>query len=129
MEAYRRDGKVLIGFIAETAGLVEGSFRFNDVLQIRPLPEDAPKPARSIGTTDQHPFIIEYSFDDMDIEALREVRTEGPSSSSYIPEDNHLNAECRKSGLVRAIQYIPCRPHMLCKLVNPCTISSGGCEW
>lgn len=87
MISYLHDGKVLIRFIADTAEPVEGSFRFNDVLQICPLPDDAPKPVRSIGTMDQHPFIIEYSFDEMDIETLRKVRTEGLSSSSYIPED------------------------------------------
>ncbi|MBT4934378.1 MAG: hypothetical protein HOL66_13405 [Rhodospirillaceae bacterium] len=106
MRSYHRDGKGLIRFIAYSPEPVEGCFRFNDVLQIFSLPDDAPKPEHSYA---DHPFVIEYSFEEMDIAELREVRTAGLSPSSDTPPDNFLKTEhhwCKQQEILSVLSVI-----------------------
>jgi hypothetical protein len=90
MNSYHRDGKVLIRFIAFAFPPLEGCFRFKDVLQIFSLPDNAPKPEKLLA---DHPFVIEYSFEEMDTVALREIWTTGLASSSDQSDDQISEAE------------------------------------
>jgi hypothetical protein len=47
-----------------------------------PLPDDAPRPAFDCA---DHPFLVEYMFQNVDAEELRAVRTQGLSEASDIP--------------------------------------------
>lgn len=91
MTTYLHDGKVLTRFIAYSPERVEGYFRFNDVLQILSLPDEAPKPGQSFVPV--YPFIIEYSFEEMDVDSVREALTAGLAPSSDVPDDQSLMSD------------------------------------
>lgn len=90
MRSFHRDGKALIRFIGFSPVPLKGYFRFNDVLQIFSLPDDAPKPEQLIAF---HPFVIEYSFKEIDVSEMKEAHLVGMHPSSDTPNDHMLQAE------------------------------------
>jgi len=74
MYSYHRDEKAMIRFIAFSPQPVTGYFRINNRLQIFSLPDDAPKPERLQSFAD-HPFIVEYSFKEPNVDELRNIMT------------------------------------------------------
>jgi hypothetical protein len=90
MHSFEHDGKTMIRFIAFSPDPVKGYFRLNDIFQIFSLPDDAPQPGMDWA---DHPFIIEYSFDNPDVDALREIRMTGLSASSDTPPDHFLKSK------------------------------------
>ena len=82
--------QTLIRFIAFSPERLRGMYRYKDVLQIFPLPDDAPQVEFDLG---QHPLIVEYAYDRPESSSLRTILEDGLGDSSDSPPDYHLHSE------------------------------------
>lgn len=89
IRSYVNDGKVFIRFVAFSTAKLDGVYKYNDVLQIFSLPDEAPKIEYVWG---DHPFVIEYSYDELD---LSEVAGSDRKISNVEtpPEDEEIRSQ------------------------------------